>query len=50
VRRLCADLLESTRPAEEASVPLRQALQPMRAGFTAVQDAVGIIDGWISLG
>ncbi|GGS23523.1 hypothetical protein GCM10010171_15760 [Actinokineospora fastidiosa] len=47
---LCAEFLDMLRPVEAASVPMRQALEPTRKGFRAVESAVGIIHGWTTLG
>jgi hypothetical protein len=44
-------LLESMRPAELFSVPLRRSLRPARRGLTSVTDTLQLIDSWrVSIG
>jgi hypothetical protein len=40
------ELLQSMKPAEVLSVPLRKALQPARRGLTAVSDSLNLIESW----
>lgn len=42
------ELLNSMRPAELLSVPVRKAIQPARRGLTAVRDSLRMIESWQS--
>ena len=42
------ELLNSLKPAELLSVPLRKALQPARRGITSVRDSLKLIESWQS--
>lgn len=43
-------LLDSMRPAETLSVPLRKALRPARLGVTRIRDSISIISSWTPQG
>ena len=40
------ELLETMRPAEVLSVPVRKAMQPARRGFTSIRDSLKLIESW----
>lgn len=46
VKDSLGDLLESMKPIEYISIPLRQAIRPARRGLVRVTDALAIIDTW----
>lgn len=46
VRQQMSDLLESMKPAEYMSVPIRKALRPARRGLTRVSDSISLIESW----
>ncbi|HML51712.1 MAG TPA: toll/interleukin-1 receptor domain-containing protein [Propionicimonas sp.] len=46
VRDQLMDLLETMRPAELLSVPLRKSLVPARRGLTRVTDSIQLIQAW----
>lgn len=50
VRSQMIALLDSMKPAEYMSIPIRKSLRPARRGLTRVTDSIQIIGTWPSLG
>lgn len=47
VRDQLNSLLDSMKPAEALSVPLRKAIRPVRTGVTKVNDSIALIASWM---